>query len=477
MLNIVCVQAGNYCERGAQYVNVLYDQVCRNLPEGHTGRFVCFTDDPSGLDQRINVRTLPAGLNGWWAKLYLFSPAAFAAGEEILYFDLDTLIVGPLDAIASYRGDLAMLRDFYQPSRQASGVMAWKAGKHAEIWENWCAAGQPRVEGGDQAWIESIVPDIAILQDEFPGLIVSYKVHCRPLPPRGASIVCFHGLPRPHNAAEAWVDAVWKVGGGLSSQIVVESNTAAEIIERNITLNARRDVPWLGTIAPHDGAVVICGGGPSLSGFIGEIALRQKAGQFIVALNGSYNYMVERGVIPDAVIVLDARPENIEFVTALRSGSRAWLASQCDPSLFDALPGAELWHPAIDGVFDFLPPGRAATAVGGGVSVGIMAMSLLHMRGFRRLHLYGDDSSYLNGENHAYPQVLNSGEKTLEAIVGERKFLTSGWMVRQVNDFLGLVRVLIDLDSEVHVYGDGLLPHTARCVASRQPSNTHQKEQ
>jgi hypothetical protein len=34
MLRIVCVNAGNYQGRGAQYVNILFDSVRRNLKDG-----------------------------------------------------------------------------------------------------------------------------------------------------------------------------------------------------------------------------------------------------------------------------------------------------------------------------------------------------------------------------------------------------------------------------------------------------------
>src|SRR3990172_8259243 len=50
---------------------------------------------------------------GWWSKLELFRPGTFSG--PVLYFDLDTVIVGSIDALASYRGPLAMLSDFYKP--------------------------------------------------------------------------------------------------------------------------------------------------------------------------------------------------------------------------------------------------------------------------------------------------------------------------------------------------------------------------
>lgn len=54
---------------------------------------------------------------------------------------------------------------------------------------------------GDQAWIEDHLRDLFTnLGDEFPGLIVSYKLHVqgKGVPP-GAAVVAFHGTPRPRD--------------------------------------------------------------------------------------------------------------------------------------------------------------------------------------------------------------------------------------------------------------------------------------
>ena len=76
MLHIVCLKAGT--KYGPEYVNILYDMVSRNLPEGFDGDFTCFTDDISGLSPSIATRPLPhPGLNGWWNKIALFKPGLF----------------------------------------------------------------------------------------------------------------------------------------------------------------------------------------------------------------------------------------------------------------------------------------------------------------------------------------------------------------------------------------------------------------
>jgi hypothetical protein len=214
---VCCVQWGNYCDRGAQYVNILYQGVRRNLLRAFD--FVCFTDDPSGLDDGIQARPMPVGdIPGWWNKLALFKPGVFPAGERVLFLDLDTLIVGSLDEIAEYKGQFAILRDFYFPQQIGPGVMLWEPSAYtASIWQEWDNNGRPAEhEWGDLWWINSLdqghfAQRTDKLQDLFPGRFVSYKTHCRARLPADASVVCFHGEPRPHQIRDGWVREAWRV--------------------------------------------------------------------------------------------------------------------------------------------------------------------------------------------------------------------------------------------------------------------------
>lgn len=181
MLNIVCVNEGDYLGRGEEYVNNLRGGIEKNCTVPH--RFIVKTN---------------TGESGWWSKLTLFKPDTFPVGDRILYFDLDTWIVGNIDDLANYDGYFAGLRDFYQPNNLGSGVLAWKAGEFDKIWSKWVAIGKPKLRIGDQAFIYMMIPDAVRLQDKFPNKIVSYKTHCRSGIPEEASIVCFHGKPRPH---------------------------------------------------------------------------------------------------------------------------------------------------------------------------------------------------------------------------------------------------------------------------------------
>lgn len=176
-----------------EHVQELRAGVRKHLLSDH--RFVCLSDVAvPGVD----TVPLPHAWPGWWAKICLFRPGIFSG--RVLYLDLDSVVVGSLEEIASYNGRLAMLSDFFEPEKPASGVMAWEAGEGASAYNLF--VGDPRaVMGtlhGDQDWLaRGLLLPPKRLQDLFPGQLVSWKRHCSAGIPEGARIVSFHGRPRP----------------------------------------------------------------------------------------------------------------------------------------------------------------------------------------------------------------------------------------------------------------------------------------
>jgi hypothetical protein len=199
MFNVVAVHVGNYCGRGKEYVERLFQGVRENLPIVH--KRWCITDNPAALPEGSTPIPADFNVSGWWGKIALFRPDVFPKGERVLYFDLDTMIVGNLEALAAYRGRFAMARDFYFPHNRSSAIMAWEAGTLDHIWRVWDRCGRPQFQiGGDQEWIEAIEPNADFIQDVLPGQVVGYKVDCREngFAPKGTRVVAFHGNPRPH---------------------------------------------------------------------------------------------------------------------------------------------------------------------------------------------------------------------------------------------------------------------------------------
>lgn len=438
--------------------------VIRNLPDGFPGEFICFTDNPEGLHERIKIKSLPEGLKGWWNKLYLFSADAFEYGDRVLYFDLDTVVVNSLDDIAAYNGEFAILRDFYRPDGLQSSVMSWEHKPDVwPIWEEWLAAGNPDVEGGDQIWIEQVFrgrafkPDI--WQEILPNQFVSFKVHATGAIPKGAKVVVFHGEPRPHDIKNGYVPAVWKIGGGASLEMEMTCNASDEMLISNVKHSLKLPHEWLTSSYNDGGEAVIVGGGASIEDYIDELKHRKETGQKIFALNGSAKWLKENGIQPDYHVLLDARPENTSFLESADDSTIYLVASQCHPDAFAKLEDKKvmLWHSmSAAGLID---NNRRYVMVTGGSTVGLCAMILVYIMGFKGMHLFGFDSSYRDAKGHAYNQPQNDNDAIIEVVCGNQRFYSTPWMSDQANNFLKIANRITPAGVAISVYGDGLLPY------------------
>ena len=211
MLNVICVlrSGGNY---DAEWVRKLRDGVARNLTRKH--KFVCLSD----VDVPCERIPLKHDWTGWWSKIEMFRKGVIEG--ETLYFDLDTVITGPIEILRNSL-DFAMLQSFWIADMVGSGVMYFSGDnvphhiydKFAKQPRAWIAHHERNASGtyvGDQAFIADCFgqENIARVNDYLPG-IKSYKFHCQKALPKDASIVCFHGNPRPTEVQTAWMAEHW----------------------------------------------------------------------------------------------------------------------------------------------------------------------------------------------------------------------------------------------------------------------------
>lgn len=204
MLTVACVlkTGGEYAPH---HVEALARGVRRHLSIVH--RFVCLTDVPADLPAGIEPIALPDPWRKWWGKICLFKKGLITG--PVLFLDLDTIVVGPIDDIAMGHR-FTVLENFWSPARIGSGLMAWDCDLSA-IYDAF-RTDPPRFmreyntteKWGDQGFIRFNSPQKWDLwQKRFPGRVVSWKKHCRDGVPAAASIVCFHGQPRP------WMTPLW----------------------------------------------------------------------------------------------------------------------------------------------------------------------------------------------------------------------------------------------------------------------------
>ncbi|NBB81547.1 MAG: hypothetical protein GVY36_19260 [Verrucomicrobia bacterium] len=133
---------------------------------------------------------------GWWSKM-----AALEQGGPFILCDLDTIFVGQCPIPT----ELTMLRDFYRPQLAQSGLMYVTAYAADHAWREWIKSPES-VMGryrGDGEFLRDIWSGYRFWQDDYPGKVVSYKVHCQNETPKDAAVICYHGKPRPHETGWA----------------------------------------------------------------------------------------------------------------------------------------------------------------------------------------------------------------------------------------------------------------------------------
>jgi hypothetical protein len=217
----------------------------------------------------------------------------------------------------------------------------------------------------------------------------------------------------------------------------------------------------------HNEVAILCGSAPSLIENVGLISAYQKFGK-VFALNNAAKVLHDSGIKADFQVLLDPRPENVEFLKEPYA-DKYLIASQVDPSILEFLKGREVyqWHPAIENI-ETLFPTRNMTLIGGGITVGLCAMALAYAMGFRRILLFGYDSSYRGDVSHAIPQARTEKENwTFDVTVKDRTFKSNAAMAKQAEQFRYLAADLVEnCNCEISVFGDGLLPYIAQQMST-----------
>jgi len=245
--------------------------------------------------------------------------------------------------------------------------------------------------------------------------------------------------------------------------IQILCNTDDTRLFSNIAENSRANHKWIAEVPPHDGHAVIVGGGPSIVENLPMIKKRHELGQKIFALNGAAKFLNSHGITPDYQVILDARPENIGL---LGKAHEYLLASQCHPSLFNYFqwqPTSKpvkvtIWHPALDDIENHLPKYDGDYAlIGGGLTVGLSSMCLAYTMGYRKLHLFGYDSSHRKTLGHAYSQPVNDKETLCKVTLNGEVFTSSLAMARQAELFPAVCNNLLDRECIITLDSDGLI--------------------
>ena len=221
---------------GPEYVNRLYGMVARHLARPF--RFVCLTDDPAGARAEVVTAPIPAlpriaqPKERGWFKLASFSPALKGLlDDEVLYLDLDVVIMGALDPFFEAPGSFPLIRDWYHPVRLVgnSSVYRYRPAERWALFEAFSADTDAIVTRirNEQEYLSAYLEQRGELSFWPREWCQSYRVGClapwparlwaTPRAPPGTRILIFHGDPKPDEAMagrwglglKSWRPAPW----------------------------------------------------------------------------------------------------------------------------------------------------------------------------------------------------------------------------------------------------------------------------
>lgn len=229
MLNVLCTKYGTKYD--SRYVNHLYCMVKRNLKTPF--RFVCFTDNPSGI-MTDHIQTFPLpdpSLIGWWSKLAYFKYPLYDIQGTILSFDLDMIILNSLDDLVSYAeftDELYIMKDHFHQNKNNSSVMMFEAGTMTDVYDNFKQkqkdilipsntglTHQPTRDAksrywGDQVWISEQRPYARNWPTDW---ILTWKWDVvrgkKPIDYKKTKIIIFTGKPNPHEIPNPELKKLW----------------------------------------------------------------------------------------------------------------------------------------------------------------------------------------------------------------------------------------------------------------------------
>lgn len=139
LLNIIFVKHGD--KYHAEHVNRLRDQLKEFYP---MAQYICYTDDPIGVEiETISCFKKPK-LKYWWNKLAMFSKD-FPVKGKCLYFDLDMDIKEDPSSFLKWDG-LTIIQDYWKDDLYMaphaydvhinSSIITWTAGEQNHVWEH-----------------------------------------------------------------------------------------------------------------------------------------------------------------------------------------------------------------------------------------------------------------------------------------------------------------------------------------------------
>lgn len=214
----------------SEHVNVLYAMVARWYPNPF--RFICITDDPAGLDEKIEVMAMPvrfdtpspmgARFPQCYARLWNFSREATILGQRILALDIDLIICGDLTPLVDRSEDFVGWCEDRLWNKIAGGIYLLNTGALTDIWDDFDPKISPKLalsagnRGSDQAWMSyKLYPPQGRWTADDGLWKINWTARGEIKPPAGARVIFTKGVRPPWSKEMKkmypWVKEYWRL--------------------------------------------------------------------------------------------------------------------------------------------------------------------------------------------------------------------------------------------------------------------------
>lgn len=225
---VICLKWGD--RYGPEYVNRLFHMVRDNT--SRPLRFLCITDDGTGLDPEIEIRPMPEFdlpeifRTMGFRRMFLFKETLYDLTGPVLHLDVDLLVTGSIDGFFDHKpeADYVVAENWTQPGAGIGNmsVFRYRIGTQSKIWDRFSADPMGMYEKyvNSQTFCSRTLGEIQMFPSEW---CIGFKTSLIPVwptnffltpkrPPASARIVAFTGKPDMDEALRGeWPDhRPWK---------------------------------------------------------------------------------------------------------------------------------------------------------------------------------------------------------------------------------------------------------------------------
>lgn len=231
----------------------------------------------------------------------------------------------------------------------------------------------------------------------------------------------------------------------------------AEFLPR-VQAVATMGLPNLKVAPPHGRRIALVASGPSLNAHLDEVLAFDGD---IMSMNATHGLLLQHGRVPTYHASIDTRERVADYVKGAVPGCTYLIAGSSHPSIWEHVRGCDtaVWyHKGDPASFQWLLENvENFTALESGCTVGVNAMTLAYMLGYREIHLFGYDGSWSDaGRSHFNDDPY--AKHRIRTLVAGREFVLDKWMVGQADDFQVVLSLLTREGCTITPHGDGLLP-------------------